>query len=139
MVAPPVPTHIEQGKLPIETIPPAPATALPMSPSAPPVLPITSEPSITIFASEFRGLIQQHLGLLSPPQPDLPTSSEPLAPTKDTIPTEGTTTTEVQVSPPQEGTTYAIASVDPQDEPQTVDTVTTTLEDTSSPLEVATT
>ena len=39
--------------------------------------------------------IQQHLGLLPPPQPDLPASSEPLASVEDTIPAEDTTTTEV--------------------------------------------
>ena len=83
--------------------------------------------------------ILQHLGLLPPPQPDLPASSEPLAPAEDTIPTEDTTTVEVQIPPPQEATTNAIASDDPQDEPQTVDTVTATPADASSPLEGATT
>ena len=83
--------------------------------------------------------IQQHLGLLSPPQLDLPASSEPLAPAEDTIPTEDTTTVEVQIPPPQEATTNAIASEHPQDEPQTVDTVTATPEDASSPPEAATT
>ncbi|RVW94277.1 hypothetical protein CK203_034839 [Vitis vinifera] len=77
--------------------------------------------------------IQQHLGLLPLPQLDLPTSSEPVAPTEDTTPAE------VQISPPQEATTNAIASDDPQDEPQTVDTVTATPADASSPLEGATT
>ena len=77
--------------------------------------------------------IQQHLGLLLPPQPDLPESSKPLGPTKDTIPPEDTTTTEVHIPPPQEATTDAIASDDPQDEPQIVDTVTATPKDTSSP------
>ena len=73
--------------------------------------------------------IQQHLGLLPPPQPDLLASSKPLAPVEDTIPAEDTTTAKVQISPPQEATTDAIALVDPQDEPQIVDTVTTTPED----------
>ena len=127
MVAPPeppqteqaqsTPVPIEQGELPIETIPPAPASptsaplvpmleavsaAPPMTPIIPFVAPTTSEPSITISTSEFCGLvatlqtlstthaalfqqmdeiysqqnqqtailhqIQQHLGLLSPPQ-----------------------------------------------------------------------
>ena len=75
------------------------------------------------------------MGLLPPPQPDLPVSSEPLAPTEETIPTEDTTTIEVQIPPPQEATIYAIASY----EPQTVDTVTTTPEDASSPPEAPTT
>ena len=144
-----------------------------MTPTVPPVAPTTSEPSITISASEFCGLIhtfqtlttthatlfqqmaemsahqdqqttilrqiQQHLGLLPPPQPDLPTSSEPLAPAEDTIPVEDTTTTEVQIPPPQEATIDAIASDDPQDEPQTVNIVTTTPENASSPPEAATT
>ena len=83
--------------------------------------------------------IQQHPGLLLPPQPDLPTSSEPLATAKDTIPAEDTTTAEVQIPPPQEATTDAIASVDPQDKPQTIDTVTTTPKDASSPPEAPTT
>ena len=38
--------------------------------------------------------IQQHLGLLFPPQPNLPTSSKPIAPA------ENTTTLEVQIPPP---------------------------------------
>ena len=61
--------------------------------------------------------IQQHLGLLHPPQPDLPTSSALIAPAEDTIPTK------VRIPPPQ-------------DEPPTV---TATPEDASSPLEAPTT
>ena len=76
--------------------------------------------------------IQQHLGLLPPPQTDLPASSEPLASTEDT------TTVEVQIPPPQEATTNAIALDDPQDEPQTIHTVTATPEDASSPPEAPT-
>ena len=83
--------------------------------------------------------IQQHLGRLPPPQPDLLASSDPLAPTEDTIPAEDTTTVEVQILPPQEATTDAITSDDPQDEPQTVDTVTATPEDASYPPKAATT
>ncbi|RVX02586.1 hypothetical protein CK203_016565 [Vitis vinifera] len=83
----------EQSELPIETVPPVPipeATyAAPfVTPTVPPVTPTTSEPSITIFASEFRAFIQHHLGLLLPPQPDLPASSEPIALAEDTTPTE---------------------------------------------------
>ena len=81
--------------------------------------------------------IQQHLGLLPPPQPDLPVSSEPLALAEDTILAEDTTTVEVQIPPPQEATTDAIAPDDPQDEPQTVDTVIATPEDPSFPPEAA--
>ena len=143
MVAPPVPPQPEQGKLPTETAPPVPtpeaiSTAPPTTPIVPPVAPTTSEPSITISASEFRALvhtfqtlttthaalfqqmvemrahqdqqtailrqIQQHLGLLSPPQPDLPTSSRPLTIAEDTISLEDTTTIEVRILPPQEAT-----------------------------------
>ena len=65
-----VPT--KQGKLPTETIPLAPASpnpappvpmpeaifaTPPMTPTVPPVAPTTSEPSITISASEFHGLV----------------------------------------------------------------------------------
>ncbi|WKA03603.1 hypothetical protein VitviT2T_021703 [Vitis vinifera] len=60
--------------------------------------------------------IQQHLGLLPPPQPDLPTSSAPIALAEDTTPAE------VWIPPPQ-------------DEPPIV---TTTLEDASSPPEAPT-
>ena len=83
--------------------------------------------------------IQQHLGLLPPPQPDLPvkdtipqplaqiedtipeplapvedTIPEPLASIEDTIPAEDITTTEVQILPPQKATIDAIALGDPQ-------------------------
>ncbi|XP_010654880.1 uncharacterized protein LOC104880290 [Vitis vinifera] len=164
MVAPPKPLQTEhaqstpvpttRGELPTETKRPAPASptsappvpmpeavsaAPPMTPTVPSVAPTTSKPSITISALKFRGLIQQHLGLLLPPQPNLPTSSKPLATAKDTIPAEDTTTVEVQIPPPQEATTDAIASVDPQDKPQTIDTVTTIPEDASSPPEAPTT
>ena len=111
------------------------------------VVPTTSEPSITIFSSEFRALvhtfqtltithstlfqqmaelcahqdqqttilrqIQQYLGLLPSPQPDLPASSAPITPAK------GTTPVEVQIPPPQ-------------DEPPTV---TATPKEASSPPE----
>ena len=131
-------------------MPEAISTAPPMTPTVPPVDPTTSEPSITISASEFHGLvatlqtlsptqailfqqmaemrsqknqhtailrqIQQHLGLLPPPQPDLPvkdtipeplaqvedTIPKPLAPVEDTIPAKDITTIEVKILPPQE-------------------------------------
>ena len=57
--------------------------------------------------------IQQHLGLLPPPRPDLLASSEPLASVEDTIPVEDTTTTEVQIPPLKEVTIDVIASIDP--------------------------
>ena len=65
MVAPPVPSKLEQSELPTETIPPAPASptsASPMpmleaTPTVPPVAPTTSEHSITLSATEFRSLI----------------------------------------------------------------------------------
>ncbi|KAL6313018.1 hypothetical protein AAG906_037931 [Vitis piasezkii] len=97
---------------------------LPATPLVPPIAPTTSEPSITISALEFRTLdttilrqIQQHLGLLPPSQPDLPTFSTPIGLADDTIPAE------VRIPPPQ-------------DEPPTV---TATLEDASSPPEAPTT
>ncbi|KAL6312974.1 hypothetical protein AAG906_006844 [Vitis piasezkii] len=110
-----VPTH-KAGDLSIKTIPPTPTSPtlappvpmpeatsrFPMTPTVPPVAPTTSEPSITISTSDrsLYSLDSKHMGLLPPPQPDLPTSSEPLAPTKDTIPAEDTTTVEVQIPPP---------------------------------------
>ncbi|KAL6346938.1 hypothetical protein AAG906_005998 [Vitis piasezkii] len=101
----------------IETIPPVPmpeavSAAPPMTSIVPPIAPTTFKPFITISASKFRGI---HLSLLPPPQPDLPESSKPLAPTEDTIPLEDTSTAE--------------------DETQIVDTVTATPEDTSFPPE----
>ena len=61
--------------------------------------------------------IQQHLGLLPPPQPDLLESLAPIAPVEDTTPAE------VRIPPPQ-------------DEPPTV---TATPEEASSPPEAPTT
>ena len=62
MVAPLVPPQLEHGELPTETTPPVPtpeatSTAPPTTPIVPPVAPTTSEPSITISASEFRALV----------------------------------------------------------------------------------
>nr|CAN67907.1 hypothetical protein VITISV_009839 [Vitis vinifera] len=62
MVAPPMPLQTEQGELSTKTIPPVPmpeatSAAPPMTPTVLPVASTTSEPSITIYASEFRGLI----------------------------------------------------------------------------------
>ena len=62
MVAPPMPPQPEQGKLPTETVPPVPTSkptsvAPPITSFVPLVAPTTSEPSITIFSSEFRALM----------------------------------------------------------------------------------
>ena len=77
--------------------------------------------------------IQQHLGLLPPPQTNLSASSEPLAPVEDT------TKVEVQIPPLEEATKDAIALDDPRDKPQIVHIVTTTPEDASFPPEAPTT
>ncbi|RVW66388.1 Retrovirus-related Pol polyprotein from transposon 17.6 [Vitis vinifera] len=61
----------------------------------PPAAPSTSEAFITISATEFR--VMQHLGLLPPPQPDIPGPSEPIAPAEGTIPTEETTRADVPI------------------------------------------
>ncbi|RVW11949.1 hypothetical protein CK203_116075 [Vitis vinifera] len=71
--------------------PEATSIAPPTTPTVPLVAPTTSESSITIWTSKFRVL---HLGLLPPPQPDLPTSSAPIALPEDTTPTE------VRIPPP---------------------------------------
>ncbi|RVW75843.1 hypothetical protein CK203_055121 [Vitis vinifera] len=76
----------------MESIPPAPRapmpeatyTAPPTTLVVPPDAPSTSEASITISAIEFRAMIQQHLGLLPPPQPDIPGPSEPITPAEET-------------------------------------------------------
>ncbi|RVW61771.1 hypothetical protein CK203_064850, partial [Vitis vinifera] len=91
--ASPVPPQAEQqDELPVESVPPAPAapsmpeaisTDPPATPLVPPVAPSTSEASFTISAIEFRVL--QHLGLLPPPQIDIPGPSEPIAPVEETI------------------------------------------------------
>ena len=62
MVAPLEPPQPEHGEPPIETAPPVPTpeatfTTLPTSPTVPPVMPTTSEPSITISALEFCVLV----------------------------------------------------------------------------------
>ncbi|RVW21414.1 hypothetical protein CK203_110722 [Vitis vinifera] len=69
------------------------STAPPTTPAIPPVAPSTSEASITISAIEFHVMvqhtailhqIQQHLGLLPPPQPNIPRPSEPIASVEET-------------------------------------------------------
>ncbi|KAL6312973.1 hypothetical protein AAG906_006833 [Vitis piasezkii] len=99
----------EPDELPIESIPPVPTTPIPeatytappTTPAVPSDAPSTSKASITISAIEFRAMdqhtailrqIQQHLGLLPPPQPDIPRPSEPIALVEKTIPTKEATT-----------------------------------------------
>ena len=57
--------------------------------------------------------IRQHLGLLPPPQPDIPRPSEPIAPAEETIPTKETTRSYVPIQPTEEATTNASFSHDP--------------------------
>ncbi|RVW72355.1 Gag-Pol polyprotein [Vitis vinifera] len=122
--APPVPPQAkqtQQDELPTESVPPAPAarmpegtyTASPTTLVVPPDAPSTSEAFITISATEFRTMIQQHLGLLPPPQPDIPGPSEPITPVKETILVEKTTRADVLIQPTQEATIEASSSHDP--------------------------
>nr|CAN70235.1 hypothetical protein VITISV_025599 [Vitis vinifera] len=123
--ASPVPPQTEQAQqdeLPMESVPPAPAPPMPEATSiAPPTTPVvplvapsTYEASITICAIEFRAMdqhtailrqIQQHLGLLPPPQPDIPGPSKPIAPVEETIPAEETTRADVSIQATHEATT----------------------------------
>ncbi|RVW63910.1 hypothetical protein CK203_055685 [Vitis vinifera] len=57
--------------------------------------------------------IQQHLGLLPPPQPDIPRPSEPIAPVEETTTTEETTRADVPIQPTQEVATDPSSSHDP--------------------------
>ena len=62
MVAPPMPPQPEQGELTVETTPPmttheATLAAPSTTSTVPPVAPTTSEPSITLSASDFRALM----------------------------------------------------------------------------------
>ncbi|KAL6323902.1 hypothetical protein AAG906_005899 [Vitis piasezkii] len=81
------------------------SSAPPTTLEAPPIVPATSAPlpsesSITISNSE---QIQQHLGILPPPEHDMPSPSEPIAPYEE----EETTTAEVKtpIQSTQETTT----------------------------------
>ena len=49
--------------------------------------------------------IQQHLGLLPPPQPNIPGPSESIAPAEEAIPAEETTKADVLIQPTHEATT----------------------------------
>ncbi|RVW76810.1 hypothetical protein CK203_043093 [Vitis vinifera] len=66
----------------------------PATPPVPQLPPLPSQGFITISGSEFRGMIQQHLGL-TPPQTYIPGPSEPRTPIEEMIPTEETITTNV--------------------------------------------
>ncbi|RVW36228.1 Retrovirus-related Pol polyprotein from transposon 17.6 [Vitis vinifera] len=104
----------QHDELPTESVPPASTapmpeatyTTPPTTPADPPAAPSTSEASITISTTEFRAMIQQHLGLLPPPQPDIPVPSE-------TTPAEETTRANVPIQPTQEATTEPSSSHDP--------------------------
>ncbi|RVX01221.1 hypothetical protein CK203_036151 [Vitis vinifera] len=94
------------NELPTESVPPAPAAPMPeatyIAPfttlTVPPDAPSTSEASITISTTEFRTM---HLGLLPPPQPDIPGPSKPIAPVEET------TRVDVPIQPTQEATIEA--------------------------------
>nr|CAN69596.1 hypothetical protein VITISV_026164 [Vitis vinifera] len=111
-LAPLVPPQAKQDELLTESVPPALAPPMleatstnpPTTPLVPPAEPSTSEASITISTIEFHTMdqhtailckIQQHLGLLPPPQTDIPGPSEPIAPAKETTPVEKTTRADV--------------------------------------------
>ncbi|RVW41450.1 hypothetical protein CK203_094075 [Vitis vinifera] len=66
--------------------------------TVPPDAPSTSEASITISTIEF---CTMHLGLLPPPQPDIPGPSKPIAPVEET------TRVDVPIQPTQEATSEA--------------------------------
>ncbi|KAL6322902.1 hypothetical protein AAG906_021036 [Vitis piasezkii] len=96
--------HSWWDELPTESIPPTPtapsmpeatSTDPPTTPPAPPVAPPTSEASITISATEFRAMIQQHLRLLPPPHTDIPGLLKPIALAEETTPVEETTRADV--------------------------------------------
>ncbi|KAL6318405.1 hypothetical protein AAG906_041167 [Vitis piasezkii] len=92
--------HIVYTTYPAPPMPEATSTDPLTTPPVPLAAPSTSEASITISATEFCAMdqhtailhqIQQHLGLLPPPQPDIPRPSEPIAPAEETTPVEETT------------------------------------------------
>ncbi|XP_059593058.1 uncharacterized protein LOC132253830 [Vitis vinifera] len=118
----------QQDELPIESVPPAPAAPSmpeatstdppatppvpPAAPPVPPAAPPTSEASITISTTEFRAM--QHLGLLPPPQTDIPEPSEPITPAEESIPAEETTRADVPVQATHE---VAIKPSSPSESP----------------------
>ncbi|WKA03602.1 hypothetical protein VitviT2T_021702 [Vitis vinifera] len=75
-------------------MPQAASTDPPATPPVPPVAPPPSQDFSTISGLEFRGMIQQHLGL-APPQTDIPGPLELRALIEETIPTEETITADV--------------------------------------------
>eukprot|EP00261_Vitis_vinifera_P030190 XP_010665042.1 PREDICTED: mucin-7-like [Vitis vinifera] len=124
LASPVAPQAEQQDELPTEFVPPSPAappmpeatsTDPPATPHVPPVAPPTSEASITISAMEFCAMdqhtaiiphIQQHLGLLPPPQTDIPGPSEPITPAKETtranVPPQATQEATIEPSSPPE-------------------------------------
>ncbi|RVW62113.1 hypothetical protein CK203_064666 [Vitis vinifera] len=110
-------------------MPEAVLTAPPLTPTIPSVAPTTSEPSITISASEFCGLVATLQTLSTTHAAFFQQMTEMRSQQNHSGPDPATS----------EGHHRCIASVDPQDEPQTVDTVTATPEDASSPPEAPTT
>ncbi|RVW78262.1 hypothetical protein CK203_055743 [Vitis vinifera] len=93
----------QQDEHPTESIPSTPtAPFMPRAastdpPATPPIPPVALPPSqdfSTISGLEFRGMIQQHLGL-APPQTDIPGPLELRALIEETIPTEETITADV--------------------------------------------
>ncbi|KAL6325888.1 hypothetical protein AAG906_038377 [Vitis piasezkii] len=94
--APPRPDELPTESVPPTSAPPMPEATYTTHPTTcvvPPIAPFTSEASITISAIEFCAM---HLGLLPPPQPNIPRPSEPIAPT------EVTTRADVPIQPTQE-------------------------------------
>ncbi|RVW22885.1 hypothetical protein CK203_107866 [Vitis vinifera] len=108
-LAPPVPPQVEQAQqdeLPTESVPPAPVPPMPKATS-------TTPPTIPDQHTTILHQIQQHIGLLPPPQPDIPRPSEPIAPVEETTPTEETTRADVPIQRTQEVATDPSSSHDP--------------------------
>eukprot|EP00261_Vitis_vinifera_P026703 XP_010660254.1 PREDICTED: vegetative cell wall protein gp1-like [Vitis vinifera] len=96
----------QQDEILTDTTPPTPAAhtsvhmpeaihpSSPLTQAAPPVMPATpvpppsSEPTVTVSLTKFRGLIQQHLSMQTPLGHDRSAPSEPLVPDEETIPAE---------------------------------------------------
>ncbi|RVW87065.1 hypothetical protein CK203_048373 [Vitis vinifera] len=147
------PPQAQQAEIPTKIIPLVPTTpstvpmlkatssAPPTTPETPPVVPATSAPlpsesTITISTLEFRGLchtlqtltttqsIQQHLGILSPPEHDMLGPSEPTTPSQEVTPAEQTmpheeaTTVEIE-TPIQSTQTTIVEPLSPHDPPTT--------------------
>ncbi|RVW29320.1 hypothetical protein CK203_115423 [Vitis vinifera] len=112
IVAPPVPPQQEHGELPADTTPPVPtpeatSAAPPTTSTVPPIAPTTSEPSITISASEFCTLVLSFRRWLR----------SPIAPIEDTTPAE------VQIPPPQDEPPIVTATLEDASSPPEAPTV----------------